>query len=194
MRLKNILLSGWFLALAGAAFAGDTYTLDAAHATVGFSVRHLSVSNVKGTFPKVSGTLILDEKNVSKSSVEVTIDAASVDTNNGQRDGHLQGEDFFQVAKYPTIVFKSKKVVRSGAGYLVAGDLTMKGVTKAIEIPFTMSAPTPHPMMPATVVGVEGAVSINRRDFNILYGNSMMISDEVKIDLQAEFTKPNPKK
>ncbi|MBK8575366.1 MAG: YceI family protein [Elusimicrobia bacterium] len=194
MRNKNILLSVISLFLAGGLLAADTYTLDAAHATVGFSVRHLGISNVKGSFPKVEGTLRLDGKNMAKSSVEITIDAASVNTNNDKRDEHLRGTDFFDVGKFPTSTFKSTSVSKNGAGYLVTGDLTMKGVTKSVAIPFTLSGPVDHPMMPVSAVGAAGSVTINRRDFNILYGPAALISDEVVIDLQVEFTRPLPKK
>lgn len=194
MRFKNILLSVFAVSLAGGLFAGDTYTLDAAHATVGFSVRHLGISNVKGSFPKVEGTLTLYGKNMAKSSVEITIDVASVNTNNDKRDEHLRGMDFFDVGKFPTSTFKSSSVTKTGAGYLVTGDLTMKGVTKSVTIPFTLSGPVDHPMMPVSAVGAAGSVTINRRDFNILYGPAALISDEVVIDLQVEFTRPLPKK
>jgi polyisoprenoid-binding protein YceI len=194
MHKKNVVLSVVSLFLVGGLFAAETYTLDAAHSTVGFSVRHLGLSNVKGTFPTVSGSLILDEKNIAKSSVEITIDAASVDTNSAKRDEHLRGADFFETTKYPTAHFKSKSVVKAGAGYSVTGDLTVKGVTKSVPISFTLAGPMDHPMMPVSVVGAEGTVTINRRDFNILYGPAALISDDVVIDLQVEFTRPLPKK
>lgn len=194
MRFKNLLISLSALFLTGGLFAADLYTLDAAHATVGFSVRHMGISNVKGTFPKVSGTLLLDEKNISKSSVEITIDAASIDTNNDKRDEHLRGTDFFDVAKYPEVRFKSSSVSKTADGYLVTGDLTMKGVTKSVAIPFSLSGPIAHPMAPLFVVGAGGTLTVNRRDFGIDYGPAALISDEVTIDLQVEFNRPNPKK
>jgi polyisoprenoid-binding protein YceI len=194
MRFKNILLSVFAVTLAGGLFAADSYTVDPAHTTVGFSVRHMGISNVKGTFPGVSGTLMLDEKNMAKSSVEITIDAASVNTNNEKRDAHLQGSDFFDVAKFPSVTFKSKTVEKTDTGYRVSGDLTMKGVTKAVTIPFTLVGPKEHPMMPVYMVGVEGALTVNRREYHIDYGMAAMVGDEVTIDLQVEFTRPNPKK
>lgn len=194
MRFKNVLLSVFGLFLAGGLFAADTYTVDSAHTTVGFSVRHLGVSNVKGTFPKVSGTLMLDEKNMEKSSVDITIDAASVNTNNEKRDAHLQSPDFFDTAKFPTVTFKSKSVAKTATGYLVTGDLTMKGVTKTVSIPFTLVGPKEHPMMPVYMVGVAGALTVNRRDYHIDYGLAAMVGDEVAIDLEVEFDRPNPNK
>jgi polyisoprenoid-binding protein YceI len=194
MRFKNLLISLSVLFLAGGLFAADRYTLDAAHATVGFSVRHLGISNVKGTFPKLSGTLLLDEKNMNKSSVDITIDAASIDTNNSKRDEHLRGTDFFDVAKFPTITFKSSSVLKTTEGYAMTGDLTMKGVTKTVTIPFVLSGPMAHPMAPLFVVGAGGTLTVNRRDFGIDYGPAALISDEVAIDLQVEFNRPNPKK
>lgn len=191
--MKKLVLSLLGLVWAGGAVAADTYTLDAAHSTVGFSVRHLGVSNVKGTFPSVSGTLKLDEENIAKSSVDITIEATGIDTNNAKRDDHLRNEDFFDVAKFPVITFKSKGVSKSGPGYLLVGDLTMKGVTKTVSIPFTLSGPKEHPMMPVYVVGGEGSLVINRRDFNITYGMDALVSDAVSIDLQVEFTRSKSK-
>lgn len=191
--MKKFVLSLLGLVWAGGAVAADTYTLDAAHSTVGFSVRHLGVSNVKGTFPTVSGTLTLDEKNIAKSSVDISIEAAGIDTNNAKRDEHLRNADFFDVAKFPAITFKSKGVSKSGTGYLLVGDLTIKGVTKTVNIPFTLSGPKEHPMMPVYVVGGEGSLVINRRDFNITYGMDALISDAVAIDLQVEFNRPKSK-
>lgn len=194
MRFKNVILSVFALSLAGGLFAAEAYTVDAAHTTVGFSVRHMGISNVKGTFPKVSGTLMLDEKKIDKSSVEITIDAASVNTNNEKRDAHLQGPDFFDVAKFPTVTFKSKTVEKTDTGYRVSGDLSMKGVTKAVSIPFTLVGPKEHPMMPVSLVGVEGVLTVNRRDYHIDYGMAAMVGDEVTIDLQVEFNRPIPQK
>lgn len=192
--MKSGLLSVFVLAFTGGLFAADTYTVDASHTTVGFSVRHMGISNVKGTFPKVSGTLLLDEKNMAKSSVDITIDAASVNTNNEKRDAHLQSPDFFDVAKFPTVTFKSKTVAKTAQGYSVVGDLTMKGVTKTVSIPFTLVGPKEHPMMPVYMVGVEGSLMVNRRDYNINYGMAAMVGDEVTIDLEVEFNRPNPNK
>jgi polyisoprenoid-binding protein YceI len=191
--MKKLVLSLLGLVWAGGAVAADTYTLDASHSTVGFSVRHLGVSNVKGTFPSVSGTLNLDEKNIAKSSVDITLEATGIDTNNTKRDEHLRNADFFDVEKFPAITFKSKGVSKSGPGYLLVGDLTMKGITKTVTIPFTLSGPKEHPMMPVYVVGGEGSLVINRRDFNITYGMDALISDSVAIDLQVEFNRPKTK-
>lgn len=192
MRFKSFVLSLCAVAGAAGVFAADTYKLDASHASVGFSVRHLGISNVKGSFPRVSGTLVLDEKNIGKSSVEVTLDAASVNTNDANRDKHLRAADFFDVEKFPTITFKSTKVVRKDDGYVATGDLTIKGVTKSVEIPFTLSGPIENPMYPVNVVGIEGNLTVNRRDFNITYAPAAVIGDQVKIDLQVEFNRPRP--
>jgi polyisoprenoid-binding protein YceI len=194
MQIKSVLLSIVALSFAGGLFASDRYTVDEAHSTVGFSVRHLGISNVKGTFPKVSGTLVLNEKDISKSSVEITIDAGSIDTNNEKRDEHLRGKDFFEVAQFPTVTFKSERVAKTAEGYLVTGNLTMKGVTKTVAIPFSLSGPMAHPMAPLFVVGAGGTFTLNRREYKIEYGPAALISDDVAIDLQVEFTRPNPKK
>ena len=187
MRIKNVVLSVLTVSLAGGLFAAETYTVDPMHTTVGFSVRHLEISNVKGTFPKVSGTLQLDEKDVTKSSVEITIDAASINTDNEGRDKHLKTADFFDVEKFPTITFKSTSVKEVAKGKLeVTGDFTLRGVTKRITFPITAAGTQPG-MKPGTVVAgfIDGALTINRNDYGIKYGPGVL-GDEVAISLNIE--------
>src|SRR4029077_2238405 len=124
------------------AAATSTWQVDPNHSAAQFAVRHLGLSTVRGAFTKVSGTVQLDDKDVSKSTVEVTIDAASVDTRVADRDKDLRRDHFFDVAKYPTITFKSKKVEQAGAGKLkVTVDLTIHGTTK--EVALDVEGPTP---------------------------------------------------
>src|ERR1700719_2804880 len=110
------------------------YDIDPTHTTAQFKVRHLMISNVKGEFTRVSGTVDLDTDNPSASSINVTIDAASISTRDEQRDGHLKSADFLDVAKYPSITFKSKEVAATGEGYEVVGDLTIHGVTGEVAL------------------------------------------------------------
>ena len=118
-------------ALAGA----TTWNIDSDHSDVGFKVRHLMVSNVKGSFEKKSGVVTINDKDITKSKVEVSIDTASVNTNVAKRDEHLRSPDFFDVAKYPTMTFVSKKVAKTGNGKLkVTGDLTLHGITKEVVL------------------------------------------------------------
>jgi len=173
------------------AHAQHAYQLDPAHTTVGFKVRHLMVSDVKGSFDQVEGTLNFDPAKVENSSVNITIQATSVNTRNAKRDDDLRGASYLDVAKFPTITFVSKKVAKSGDGMTVTGDLTIHGVTKEVSIPFTMSGPLKTPWG-SSVIGVSGSLQINRKDFGItkvtpIESGGVVVGDEVKIEIDAEF-------
>lgn len=177
------------LVLALPAFAGDTYTIDATHSEVGFRVRHL-VSKISGRFSKFTGTITVDDKDITKSSVQVSIDAASVNTDSEGRDKHLRSADFFDVEKYPSLTFKSTAVKDLGNGKLqVTGDLTMHGVTKSVSFPVTNFGAKPG-MKPGTFVAGFGdaTLTLNRQDYGVSYGKGM-IGDEVQISLDVEATK-----
>jgi len=176
------------LALPALAQGVDTYTIDAVHSNVGFKVRHL-VSKVTGRFGGVQGKVNIDTKDVSKSSVDVKIDTATVSTGVEARDNHLKTADFFDVATYPAITFKSTGVKEVSKGMLeVTGAFTMHGVTKTITIPVANLGTTPG-MKPGTVVGgFEGNLTIKRSD----YGMTKMIGplgDDVEISLNIEASK-----
>lgn len=180
------------LAVAPAAYAQDAYTIDPVHSSVEFKVKHMMVSDVKGTFKSFSGAITLDPTNIEKSSVEVTIESASVSTNNEKRDGHLKSADFFDVEKFPTLTFKSKKVAKKGDGYVATGDLTIRGVTKEIELPFTLSGPVSAG--PASIIGVSASTEINRQDFGVAWNKNLeaggvVVSDKVRIELEVEAKK-----
>ena len=122
--------------------AVSTWSLDAAHSVAEFKVKHMMISNVKGQFAKVTGVLQLDEQDVTKSKIEASIEAASLNTRDDQRDTHLKSPDFFHVEQHPTLSFKSTKVERIGEGELsVSGDLIIRGVTRNVD--FTVEGPTP---------------------------------------------------
>ncbi len=189
----------WAGALALAAFAAvpaahaqDTYTIDPVHSSIAFKVKHMMVSDVKGEFETFSGTIKLDPKNPENSSVEVTIEAASVSTNNEKRDGHLKSADFFDVEKFPALTFKSKKVEKKGDQWVATGDLTMHGVTKEIELPFTLSGPMA--IGPGSVLGVSASTELNRQDYGVSWNKSLdaggvVVSDKVRIELEVEAKK-----
>ena len=147
MLVRSIRRSTFALAvLAGVTVAGTArasdWELDPAHTTATFAVRHLMVSTVKGSFENVSGTVNLDEANLARSKVEITIDAASVNTRNGARDGHLKSPDFFDVAQHPKLVFKATKIDKAGKDrFKIVGDLTMRGVTHPVTL--DVEGPTP---------------------------------------------------
>ena len=126
--------------------AADTYEIDAAHSSVQFSVRHMMISNVRGEFTKLSGKAVGDVANPTAAIVEATIEAASIDTRNEKRDEHLRSPDFLDVAKFPTITFKSTKVEKAGDGWKLTGDLTLHGVTKPVVLDVTnVTPPTKDP-------------------------------------------------
>jgi polyisoprenoid-binding protein YceI len=173
----------------------STWNIDATHSTAEFKIRHLMISNVKGHFPKVSGVLTLDESDVTKSSVEATIDVASIETRDAQRDAHLKSPDFFDAEKFPVMTFKSTKVVQTSAGEgTVEGDLTIRDVTKAVV--FDVVGPTDQTKDPwgNLRVGVEATTKISRKEFGLtwsapLEAGGVMVGDEVTITLEVEFVK-----
>jgi len=174
------------LTLSAVGFAQDVYTIDSVHSQVGFRIRHL-VAKTSGRFTKFSGAIKVDSKDVTKSSVEVVIDATSINTDNEARDKHLRGADFFDVEKFPTVTFKSTAVKEVEKGkLLVTGDLTMHGVTKSISIPIT-NAGTRSGMKPGTVVAgfIDGTVRLNRNDFGIK-AYPGVLGDDVEISLDIE--------
>jgi polyisoprenoid-binding protein YceI len=171
----------------------EKWNIDVVHSTVGFTVRHLMVSKVHGYFTKWSGNLAFDEQNPSASHAEATIEVASVDTREPQRDGHLRTGDFFEAEKYPTITFKSTKVERAGERFKVTGDLTLRGVTKPIVLDVEYGGRSKHPQM-GERVGFSANASINRKDFGVSYNQvleagGLAISEKVDIHLEIEATK-----
>lgn len=193
MRLTRLIAPA-ILLMAAPAFGADTqgvstYTIDASHSEVGFRVRHL-VSKTSGRFTKFTGTIIVNEKDISKSSVQVVIDASSVNTDDAGRDKHLRSADFFDAEKFPTITFKSAAVKDLGNGRLeVTGDFTMHGVTKAITFPITNFGARAGLKPGTTVAGFgDGALTLNRQDYGVSYGKGLL-GDEVQITLDVEATK-----
>ena len=180
---------------ADAPAAAATYKLDESHTTASFAVRHLGVSNVYGQFGKVAGTITFDGKDTSTVKADITIDAASVDTRNEKRDTHLKSPDFFDVAKFPSITFKSKSSTAvDGGKFKLTGDLTLHGVTK--EVVLVVDAPSPeikHPMMPVFVVGSRATLKINRKDFGIGPNMpGMVVSEDVSITIDLEADRDAP--
>jgi polyisoprenoid-binding protein YceI len=173
-----------------AAFAqSSTWTIDKNHTQVDFQIRHAAVSNVRGSFSNVTGTVVWDEKNLAKSSVEATIDATTVSTNNDARDKHLKSPDFFNVEKFPTLTFKSTSVTRASGKLQVIGDLTLAGVTKSVTLDVDGPTAPVKGMKGGLVTGFSATGVIKRADFN--FGQkytSPILGDEVKftIDLEAD--------
>ncbi|GAO03130.1 YceI family protein [Anaeromyxobacter sp. PSR-1] len=189
------------LALAAPALAhaqAGTWDIDPAHTLSSFTVRHLVITNVRGEFGKTTGAVKLDEKDLARSSVEATIDATTLNTRVPDRDAHLKSPDFFDVAKYPTITFKSTKVEKIGEGKLkVTGDLTMKGVTKPVVL--EVLGPTSAIKDPGGNLrrGLVATTMVNRREFGLNWSKTVeagpVVGDEVKIEIEAELVKAAPK-
>jgi polyisoprenoid-binding protein YceI len=168
------------------------YSFDKAHSFIGFKVKHMGLIDVPGYFRDFTGEVTYDAKDVSKSTVNFKAMMTSVDTGVAARDKHLRTADFFEVEKYPEMTFKSTKVEKKGKGWVVTGDLTMKGVTKSVAIPFTIPGWLPGER--GLKMGIAGETTINRRDFGVNYGNNLpsgiaALSDEVKVELQIEAQK-----
>jgi len=176
----------------------STWAIDGSHTRTGFSVKHLVISDVKGEFAKTEGKAQIDETDLAKSAVEVTIDAASIDTRDAKRDAHLKSADFFDVAKFPTITFKSTKVVPGKDGAIsVTGDLTMRGVTKPVTLEGELSKTIVDPWG-NTRRGVTLTGKIDRKAWGVSWSKvtdvGAVVGDEVKLDIQAEIVKDQPKK
>lgn len=192
---RTLIASAIALLLTLTAAAQDTWQLDPPHSSAQFSVRHLGVSTVRGAFTKVSGTVQYDSASPGKSSIQATIETASVDTRVEMRDSDLRSPRFLDAQKFPTITFQSKKVEAAGAGKLkVTGDLTIKGVTK--EVVIDVDGPTPaikDPMGKDRLrMGASATTKINRNDFGVS-GLPGIVGDEITITLDIEMIKPLPK-
>ena len=181
------------IALTVSAFGqAKTWQIDPNHSAAQFSVRHLGISTVRGAFTKVSGTASYDPADPGKTTLEATIEASSIDTRVQRRDNDLRSPNFFDVAKYPTLTFKSRKVETAGAGKLkITGDLTIHGVTKEVVLDVDgPSAPMQDPKGDAHM-GASASTKINRKDFGV-NGGGGMVGDEVPITIDVELVSAAP--
>jgi polyisoprenoid-binding protein YceI len=173
------------------AFAESTsWTIDSNHAQANFQIRHMGVSNVRGSISGVTGTVVWDDKDPSKSSVEATIDAKTLSTNNDARDKHLKSPDFFNVEKYPTLTFKSTSVTGTNGKLQVTGDLTLGGVTKSVTLDVDGPTAPIKGMGGKMVMGFSASGMLKRSDFN--FGNpkfNPMLGDDVKFTIDVEADK-----
>jgi polyisoprenoid-binding protein YceI len=176
--------------------ATSTWQIDPQHTAAQFSVRHMAISTVRGQFSSVKGTVQIDDTDVSKSIVDVTIDVTSVDTREPKRDAHLKSPDFFDAAKYPEMIFKSTKVEKTADGKLkVTGNLTIRGVTK--EVILDVDGPT-APVKDARGMqraGLTATTKINRQDYGVKWNAAMdnggvVVGDEISIVIDLEMVKP----
>jgi polyisoprenoid-binding protein YceI len=189
---KYLVVFGLAAVLAIPALAGTTtWQLDPMHTNAQFTVRHLGISNVQGEFTKISGTVTLDDQDITKSSVSATIDVTSIDTRVGRRDDDLKSEHFFNVAQFPTLTFQSTKIVKTGDNSLkVTGNLTIRGVTK--EVTLDVTGPTaPVKAMGGLRRGAAATTHINRQDFGVA-ADPGMVGDDITIQIDLEMTAPAP--
>lgn len=175
--------------------AKSKWTVDPAHSSIDFSVRHMMISRVRGTFHNFEASIQADPNDLTSADIEFRIDAASVDTRTGDRDNHLRSADFFNVEKYPTITFKPTQIVKKGeAEYDVTGDLTIRDVTRSETFAVTFEGQTKDPASGVEKVGFSGEGEINRSDYGLTYNapletGGVLIGDEVKISLHIEAAK-----
>lgn len=175
--------------------AAATWEIDTTHSELSFKIRHL-FSKTGGEFEKWSGTLQFDPENLSKGSVELTIDAATINTDNDKRDQHLRSDDFFDVDQYPEITFTSTRIAEEGDQWMLYGDLSMHGVTQEVAIPFEFHGAGPDPWG-GTRAGFSGELTLDRKDYGIEWNQAldqggMVLGNDVHIDIEIEAAKVQP--
>ena len=175
-----------------AAAATGTWGVDKMHTDIGFTIKHLAVSKVRGHFNDFDGTVIVNGAKPENSSVNFAIKTASIDTANAQRDGHLKSADFFDAEKYPEITFKSTKIIKKKNGFTATGLLTMHSVTRPVVLPFTAEGPVKGPDK-ALHLGIDTELTINRADYGLTWSKMVegvsMVSNEVNITISLDLAK-----
>ncbi|MBI5481854.1 MAG: YceI family protein [Deltaproteobacteria bacterium] len=175
------------------------WDIDSGHASANFSVRHMMVSEVHGTLGEVKGTIDLDEKDLTKSKIDATVDVAALSTRNQKRDDHLRSEAFFNAEKFPSLSFKSTKVEKLSDDKLrITGDLSIRGTTKSVVLETTLTPEVQNPFSKAATRGAVATTTINREDFGLVWNmaianNGVLVGNDVKIQLELEFVKRGPK-
>ena len=180
------------MGFAGSVWSADTYVVDGAHAYVGFTINHLLINRVRGTFNDFTGTIVYDADDITKSAMSGTINVASIDTAHQKRDKDLRGESFFEVDKYPQITFETTRVETGGDSPVLHGTLTMHGVSKEVAIPFRITGIADF--AGKIRLGFEARLELNRQDYGISYSRLMdngglVVGNEVSIELQGEAIK-----
>jgi len=191
MKPKKLLVLLLVLAFwAANSLAAEKYEIDPVHSNIGFTVRHMVIAKVTGRFKDVSGVIFYDEGDITRSSVNVRIKVVSIDTDNETRDNHLRSADFFDAENYPEITFASKRIEKEGDGYVAIGDLTIRGVTKEIALPFRFLGKVKDPRG-NTRVGFEAETTLNRFDYGVKWDKTLetgglIVSKEVQVELAVE--------
>lgn len=183
------------IALSRAAWGAETYKIDPMHTSVGFSVAHMVISNVKGKFDEFEGTVTMDNNQIQ--AAQGTIQTKSVNTGVEARDKDLRSANFLDVQKYPTITFQTKSSTKDGENTVLVGDFTIHGVTKSLSLPVKVLGPIKDPMGNMRI-GFEGKTKINRKDFGLTYSKvletgGLVVGDEVEIQINAEAIRPAAK-
>jgi polyisoprenoid-binding protein YceI len=195
MKRATIFISAALLFLLPTVSMATTWNIDPAHSNVGFKVRHLMVSNVKGVFGKVEGVVEIDDRDLNRSQARVVIDTTSIDTGIAKRDAHLKSADFLDVAKFPTMSFVSTKVVQDGDGKLkMTGDLTLHGITKPVVLDVEGPSQVVKDPMGQFRRGASAEGKINRKDFGLIWNKvleagGVAVGDEVAISIEVEMVK-----
>ncbi len=171
-----------------------TYNIDSAHSSANFSIKHMMIAKVNGGFEKMSGTFVYDAKDPSKTSVDVTIDASSINTREAQRDTHLKSADFFDVEKFPTLTFKSTRTEASGDDLKITGDLTIHGVTQKVVLNVEHPSEEMKDPWGNVKIGSAATTKIKRKDFGLtwnaaLEAGGLLVGDDVNISLDVQFAK-----
>ena len=188
LSIRFFLLTVVLAACGSSTFAqGITWTIDPVHTQATFQVKHLSMSNIRGGLSNITGSVVWDPKDVTKDSVNATLNAKTINTGSDYRDKYLKGEDFFNTDKYPTLTFRSTSVKKAGAGFKVTGDLTLAGVTRSVVLDVEGPAAPQKGPEGGLVSGLSATTTIKRADFNFgtKYPNAM-VSDEIKITIDLE--------
>jgi len=194
MRYRILVVSALFTLLgASTAFAADRYEIDPVHTRIGFTARHLMINNVSGRFMDFTGNILYEEQDITKSAVAVKVQAASVNTESKMRDDDLRSPNFFDVVKFPEVVFQSSRIEKQGDGYVCIGTLAMHGVSKEVSIPFAILGKIKDPWG-NTRIGLEGGLKIDRRDWGLMYSKTLdngglIVGNDIRIDLNVEAVK-----
>jgi polyisoprenoid-binding protein YceI len=196
MRIHTTLWVAVMIAAATVAFGADVYDLDTAHSKVGFSVSHMMLSDVEGSFGEFSGKVEIEGSDLATLKASGVVKVASINTGVEARDNHLRSPDFFDAVQYPEITFQSKRVEKQGEQYVLVGDFTMHGVTKTLSLMITMAGPIVDPMG-KTRIAVKATSKINRQDFGVKWSKNLdngglVVGDEVNISISAEAVKEAP--
>ena len=194
MRAISALFAVLFVATVASADSAE-WAIDPSHSHVGFSVSHMVVSSVSGRFKDVTGKVALDDGDLTKSQIDITIKADSIDTDEPKRDAHLKSPDFFDAAKFPTLTFHSTKIVHGGKGFKLTGDLKIRDVTKSVTLDGTLSKPVNNPFAAGKQIraaAFEG--KIKRGDFGLKWNKALdtggvVVGDDVTLDIQVELDK-----